>query len=271
MSNAISTITTHIKFHWSPNEADGYAYAGWVETIRSNRRHVGVRVIKPIEVRLEDGPHKGETVTIPVGTECRHVYNVYGIVYGIMEADIPAVSATFSDGMTNPHAAAHWSEMMAAWPDLVGCHRVTIAYCDPHGHGPRSMWTVSLWVRREIAELIGRPDPQWQFATNAPSVGNYNSAYSWAGAVLANPEACEEIANKADAEVDAYLLEQCLWQEAHQACPLPCVAPQDAPERRKIGSMGFRAWKAAYDAAVQANKQHHAYMAWCNDYVDKRN
>lgn len=61
--------------------------------------------------------------------------------------------------------------------------------------------------------------------------------------------------------------EQDLWQEAQAACPLPHAQPQEVPPRRLIGSMGFAAWKTAYDAAVQANKQHQAYMAWCNDCV----
>lgn len=61
-----------------------------------------------------------------------------------------------------------------------------------------------------------------------------------------------------------------LWQEAQQACPLPYSHPQDVPPRREIGSMGFRAWKAAYDAAVVANRQYADWQRWVNNYVAKR-
>ena len=64
--------------------------------------------------------------------------------------------------------------------------------------------------------------------------------------------------------------EESLWQEAHAACPLPPGSVVAVPPRRRIGSMGFEPWKAAYDAAVLANRQRRDFDAWCQDYVNSR-
>ena len=66
-----------------------------------------------------------------------------------------------------------------------------------------------------------------------------------------------------------WVAEQSLWQQAGLECPLPDVEQEKVPNRRLIGSMGFKPWKAAYDAATEANRQHQAYKAWCADYEAK--
>ena len=63
-----------------------------------------------------------------------------------------------------------------------------------------------------------------------------------------------------------WVAEQSLWQQAGLECPVPYVAQEEVPSRRKIGSMGFKPWKAAYDAAIEANRQNAAHKAWCDAY-----